>query len=254
LSTQGSLQRVKDWLPVAAQRRLKRLTRWPPVGTVRMGGLRRVTPISRTFGFDRGLPIDRHYIERFLSEESAPPGGAGTIRGHVLEFGDDIYTRRYGGRAVEQIDVLDVDASNDRATLVADITVPAGLPRDRFDAIICTQTLPFIYDVGAAVAGLHAMLKPGGSLLLTVPGVAKVWRRGDAQYGDYWRFTSRSVETLLRGAFGAGDVRVVAFGNVLTAAAFLYGLATSELTAAELDEHDPDFEVIIAARATKGGA
>ena len=33
----------------------------PPVGWVQLGSLRRVTPLSRDFGYDRGLPIDRHY-------------------------------------------------------------------------------------------------------------------------------------------------------------------------------------------------
>ena len=38
----------------------------PPVGEVRFGSLRMVTPISTNWGLDRGLPIDRYYIERAL--------------------------------------------------------------------------------------------------------------------------------------------------------------------------------------------
>jgi hypothetical protein len=234
-------------MPQRARRLAKRLTRWPPVGSVRMGGLRRLTPVSRTFGFDRGLPIDRHYIERFLHERSE----AGDVRGRVLEFGDDVYARRYGRGHVEHIDVLDLSPSNPRATIVADITVADALPREAFDCIICTQTLQFIYDVKAAVGGLHQMLRPGGTLLVTVAGVAKVWRRGEERYGDFWRFTSRSLGTLLGERFAPQEVSVSAYGNVLSAAAFLYGLATSELTASELDHRDPDFEVIVAAHAVK---
>ena len=54
---------LHSWLRVW----LKRYTSGPRVGRVRFGSLRRLTPISRAFGFDRGLPIDRYYIERFLS-------------------------------------------------------------------------------------------------------------------------------------------------------------------------------------------
>ena len=50
-------------------------------------------PVSRSFGFDRGTPVDRRYIEQFLARHAA------AIRGDVLEVGDDGYTRRFGGAA-----------------------------------------------------------------------------------------------------------------------------------------------------------
>jgi hypothetical protein len=56
---------------------------WPPVGWVNLGSLCRLTPISSDWGFERGLPIDRYYIEQFLAEHSSD------IRGHVLEIMDD---------------------------------------------------------------------------------------------------------------------------------------------------------------------
>src|SRR5436190_22347723 len=45
-------------------------------------------PLSRLFGLDRGQPIDRFYIERFLQAKSD------LIRGHVLEVGGRDYTER----------------------------------------------------------------------------------------------------------------------------------------------------------------
>jgi len=47
---------------------------------------------------------------------------------------------------------------------------------------------------------------------------------------------------------------VAIHGNVLATTAFLHGLATSELTAAELDAVDPDYQLLITARAVKGAA
>ena len=55
-----------------------------------MGDLARTTPISTNFGFDRGLPIDRYFIEKFLN------GNNQDIRGRVLEIGDNDYTARFG--------------------------------------------------------------------------------------------------------------------------------------------------------------
>jgi SAM-dependent methyltransferase len=225
---------------------LTRLTRRPPVGHVRFGSLRRVTPISETFGYDRGLPIDRYYIERFLQEHS------GTIRGRVLEVGDSTYTSRFGSdAAVERADILDVRADNPRATIVGDLTEPDRFSADAFDCVICTQTLPYIYDVHTAVRTLHRILRPGGTVLATVTSVSRIWTKGDRLYGDYWRFTSRSSRLLFEQVFDSEEISVASYGNVLAAASFLYGLATSELRRDELDYNDPDIPLLIGIKARK---
>lgn len=213
---------------------------------MRFGSLRRVTPISETFGYDRGLPIDRYYIERFLQEHS------GTIRGRVLEVGDSTYTSRFGNdAAVESADILDVRADNPRATIVGDLTEPDRFSADAFDCVICTQTLPYIYDVHTAVRTLHRILRPGGTVLATVTSVSRVWTKGDRLYGDYWRFTSRSSRLLFEQVFDSEEVAVASYGNVLAAASFLYGLATSELRRDELDYNDPDIPLLIGIKARK---
>lgn len=213
---------------------------------MRFGSLRRVTPISDTFGYDRGLPIDRYYIERFLQEHS------GTIRGRVLEVGDSTYTSRFGNdAAVERVDILDVRADNPRATIVGDLTEPDRFSADAFDCVICTQTLPYIYDVHTAVRTLHRILRPGGTVLATVTSVSRVWTKGDRLYGDYWRFTSRSSRLLFEQVFDSEQIAVESYGNVLAAASFLYGLATSELRRDELDYNDPDIPLLIGIKARK---
>ena len=216
----------------------------PPVGWVRFGSLRRLTPISQHFGFDRGLPIDRYYIENFLSRH------ANDIRGRVLEIGDDSYTRRFGGDRVTKSDVLHVEEGNLKATIVGDLTCATHVPSDIFDCFILTQTLQLIYDVRAALQTIYRILKPGGIVLATFPGISQI--SGD-QWGSqwYWSFTKQSARRLLGEVFPADNVTVEAHGNVLAASAFLYGLATQELLQAELDYHDPDYELIITVRGVK---
>jgi SAM-dependent methyltransferase len=222
---------------------------WPPVGRVRLGGLRRLEPISDRFGFDRGQPIDRYYIEKFLARHS------GDIRGHVLEFGDDGYTRAFGASApggddgVTEIDVLDVDRRNPRATIVADLSNGESIPSKEFDCVICTQTLFYIFDLRQAVSTLARILRPGGILLATVPGIARI---APPRERDCWRFTSVSARRLFEGSFSGENLEVEAHGNVLSSIAFLHGLAASELKASELDHRDPDFELLVAVRAVKG--
>jgi len=71
------------------------------------------------------------------------------------------------------------------------------------------------------------------------------------RFGEYWRFTSQSLRRLFENTFSPINVTVHTYGNVLVAAAFLYGLAVEDLRPEELSFHDPDYEVTIALRATK---
>jgi SAM-dependent methyltransferase len=236
---------VRRLLSVSARRRLRRLGAWPPVGSLRLGSLRRVTPISRNYGFDRGTPIDRHYIDRFLTRH------ASDVRGRVLEVGDDAYTRRFGGGRVHAVDVLHVEEGNPEATIVADLTDAPQIASMRFDCVICTQTLLLVYDVPSAIRTLHRILRPGGVVLATVPGVSRICRAEADAWGDFWRFTTMSAQRLFEESFGVGAVQVEAHGNVLAAVGMLHGIAAEELGARRLDSHDPDYEVLIGVRAER---
>jgi len=214
-------------------------------GGVRFGDLRRLEPVSRQFGLDRGRPIDRYYIENFLARHAEDIGG------RVLEIKDSALTRRYGGERVTVSDVLDVDENNKRATIVADLTRADHVPSNTFDCIICTQTLHFIYDISSAVSTLQRILRPGGILLATFPGIGQTSCQN--LHENYcWALTKLSARRLFEEAFPATDFEVEAQGNVLAAVAFLEGLAVSELRKEELDHHDPDYELLISVRAVKG--
>jgi SAM-dependent methyltransferase len=232
---------IQHWL--MAQRR--RLILRPRPGLVRFGSFRRFTPISQVFGFDRGLPIDRYYIEKFLSARAAD------IRGHVLEVGDATYTRKFGGDRVTKADVLHAIAGNSDATIIADLTSAEEIPSDAFDCVVLTQTLQFIYDIRAAVRSLYRILKPGGVALATFPGISQISRYDMERWGDYWRFTTLSGKRLFSEFFNEENVAVNSYGNVLATIAFLHGLAAEELKQSELDYQDPDYEMLITVRALK---
>jgi SAM-dependent methyltransferase len=233
----------------------KRLKARPPVGLLRFGSLRRVTPVDRAFGAARGTPIDRYYIEQFLKAQGASGSRIrGDIQGRVLEVGDAQYTEKFGGTlgsVVTVSDVLHTDPLHTAATVIGDLLRPAELPEASYDCVICTQVLLLIFDVRTAMRSLHRMLREGGVLLLTVPGISQICHPDADFWGDYWRFTSLSVRRLAEEVFAPENVTVRTYGNVLTAASFLYGACAEDLRRWELDSHDPDYEVTIALRAVK---
>ena len=210
------------------------------------GSLRRTRSISNSFGVDRGQPIDRYYIENFLAHH------ASDIQGRVLEIEDNSYTLKYGGSRVKTSDVLHVQEGHPQATIVADLTRAEHIPSDAFDCIIFTQTLSHIYDVRSAILTLYRILKPGGILLATFPGITRLHY---PEWGDwYWAFTTQSAPRLFEEAFPAENIRTEAHGNVLAAISFLHGLASEELSQEELDYHDPNYELLIILRAVKAAS
>ena len=212
---------------------------------VRWGSLDRATPISAHWGHDRGQPIDRYYIERFLA------GHADDIQGRVLEVGDARYTKQFGASRVTRSDVLHALPGNPDATFVGDIAQADDLPGDAFTCLLFTQVLQYVFEVRAAVRQMHRILAPGGVALVTVPGIIKADQGAMERWPDCWRFTSQSAHRLFEDTFGAGNVRVEAFGNVRAAVATLHGLAREDLRAADLDLRDPHYEVTIGVRAVK---
>ena len=205
-----------------------------------LGTIRRTTPLSQHWGYDRGTPIDRYYIERFLEEHRRD------IHGRVLEVKDSDYTDRYGV-GVERCDVLDIDPGNQQLSICADLATADSIPSDTFDCFILSQTLLLIYDVRSAIFHAHRILRPGGVLLVTVPAVSKMC----SLKSDYWRFTVASCSALFGEAFGSDHITVKSNGNVLAAVAFLTGMGSEELSRRELDMNDQQFPVTITVRATK---
>lgn len=223
--------------PLRWRKRLARARRPAWLGTIR-----RLAPLSEHYGRDRGTPVDRYYIERFLADERR------AITGRVLEVLNRDYTDRFGA-AVDRADVLDVDPSNVDATIVADLASADVIPSDTFDCFVLTQTLQYVYDLESAVAHVHRILRPGGTVLCSVPAVSRIGRLEIDS--EYWRLTAASCARLFTDAFVGGEVSVRARGNVLAGVAFLMGMSAEELSTSELEHDDPYFPVVVVVRATK---
>lgn len=212
----------------------------PRIGKVKFGDLRRLEPVCRGDGYDRGQPIDRFYIENFLAEHSP------LITGAVLEVGERTYTERFG-TGVTRSDMLNY-VDHDDATYVADLTDASEIPDNSYDCIIITQTLQMIFDVRAAVTTMHRILKPGGVVLCTVPCISQI---ADPAWTWYWGFTELALTRLLTESFSADGVRGRGYGNVLSATSFLQGMSAREFSEQELAFVDPEYPVIVAAVARK---
>lgn len=215
----------------------------------RIGGRLPTTPLSRTFGFERGTPVDRVYIERFLEQHRA------LVRGRGLEVADTRYLQRFGpdgGNEGVRASVLHL-LPGANVDVVGDLCEPRTLPHAAFDVFICTQTLQFVRDPARAMRGIATLLDDGGAALITVPGITPRSRYDADRWGDRWRFTPQALTTLIEGEPALRAIDVRGYGNYAVAVAALAGACAEDLPAAQLsdDANDDDFPVIVAAAVVK---
>ncbi len=204
------------------------------------------SPIWEKFGLNRGQPIDRFYIEEYLSAHRH------LITGHVMEIAENTYTLKYGNKQnMTKVDILHVDAEAEVATLIEDLTNIKTIHENMVDTFICTQTLNFIYDTKTAVKSMHKILKVNGKALVTVAGLSQISRFDMDRWGDYWRFTDKSLRNLLSEVFGEENVEIQIFGNSYSATMLLQGVATEEVDFNKIAVKDPNYQVILGAIITK---
>ncbi len=201
-------------------------------------------PISRVYGAERGQLIDRYYIEKFLAKNKD------AIFGKVMEIQDDRYTATFGEDRVTKADILDIDRKNKRATIYGDLRKLTNVTNSQYDCLILTQVLHLIDDMDSAISECKRILKPGGTLLVTVPTISRIDVAAGVK-GDFWRLTSASAQYLFGKHFSKEKLVIEEWGNVVSGMGFWVGLAREELSPEELSAKDENFPCVITIRATR---
>jgi Methyltransferase domain len=197
-------------------------------------------PLSDNYGFDRGTPLDRRYIEAFLARRQD------ALHGAVLEVGDDRYSRRFS--APSQTTVVDVDRTNPHATLIADLCEPTSLPAGAYDCVVLAETLHLLPAPAACIANCQQALVSGGSLLVTVPALKRL--SPSRPKSDYWRFTPAGLELLFEQTWD-GPFTIESFGNLRVCLGFLCAQVVEDLDDDDFARNDPRFPLTVVAHARK---
>ena len=111
-----------------------------------------LNPVSSIYGLDRGTPIDRYYINNFITKNSQ------LIKGKILEVGDDRYSQNFKN-SILSVDVLTKDIDeNIKKNLdtrsnyfFGDFEQDLNLKNNYYDCLILTQVFQCIYKIETAI-------------------------------------------------------------------------------------------------------
>lgn len=85
------------------------------------------------------------------------------------------------------------------AILVGDVVELAPeLSKDPYDLVICSEVLEHVLNPTAAIQAIASLVKPGGVVILTVPGGMKYWSKQDEVAGHYRRFEYEEFSKLIK--------------------------------------------------------
>jgi hypothetical protein len=192
-----------------------------------------VTPISPTYGFERGTPIDRYYVHRFFKARGH------LLTGRALEIQTTDHIRRYGS-AIQVADSLDINPAF-RPTYCCDLAQASVVPSAAYDCFVLPNTLCFLRNLEGALREALRIVRPGGAILATVPVFVPL----TPDVEDYWHASADGWRIILDRVWVGCETIVESHGNCLAAAAAMYGVAAEELTHEELGVADRRYPVLV---------
>lgn len=202
--------------------------------------------IDEDWGYRRGTPIGRVYIDKFLEKYKQH------IRGDIMEVAETTYSERFSVKEdTSSYTAIHIDGAD--GCRRANLETAEGLIEDEFDTMIITQTLAYIYDLKAVVKNIYKSLKKNGYCMITVTDIGHMGCLEADLYGSYWGFHSDGIKRLFIETFGEGNVTVEKYGNIKTVAAQLYGLAAEDIEKECLEWNDARYPMIIGVVAHKVG-
>lgn len=112
---------------------------------------------------------------------------------------------------VARYDGVDLWPRSDKVTFAGDVQALAMVPDGVYDSAICIEVLEHVPEPAKAVATIARILKPGGTVVITVPHLSRLH---DVPH-DYYRYTEYGLRYLLAQA-GLEVVSLQAKGGLLT--------------------------------------
>ena len=115
-------------------------------------------------------------------------------RGRFIDLGcGEMPYRQFIEKQVDAYDSFDVEARTTGVTYIGDIQDMRAVPSDTYDSAACLEVLEHVPDPFRAAREIYRILRPGGTLVLSVPHLSRLHEEPN----DFYRYTRYGVRRLL---------------------------------------------------------
>jgi Methyltransferase domain len=199
--------------------------------TVNFGDLKRYTPFCPNYGYSRGTPIDRYYLDRFIRDVRSQ------IVGTTLEIGGHPANREtYKLESVTEYCTMDLQQKSG-AHLLGDVHSKRAFGSRSFNSVILFNVLEHCARPWIVAENIHRWLKPEGKVFCMVPNAQRIHR----DPLDCWRILPDAFAIIFG---GYSESTITSYGNLLTTIAAMSGIAAEELDEKDLAEKNNEYPVI----------
>ena len=203
--------------------------------------LNSINKYSEKFGFDRGTPIDRYYIDEFIRNLEL-----NNEFNTALEFGELNYVEQFNVSHKFFLSHPDFSKSKDtKNQILFDLNTQKKYDGQKFDLIISTNVINFTKNPFVTLRHHIDMLNIDGTIFLTASSSMPISQFDAERWGDYWRFTPDAMHHLLENL--DCEYQVESLGNFKSSVAFLCGLASEEMEESDLKEKDNRYPLLVVA-------
>jgi hypothetical protein len=196
------------------------------------------------FGFDRGTPIDRYYVEKFFEKHRD------VITGNILEIDRNMYAGQFG-RNVLRVDSFDIEADPScPPTFVCDLAHCENvIPTEAYDCVLLPCTLSVLRELGPCLRNALRVVRPNGVILASCATFMPL----NTENADYWHYSPAGWREFLPSVWPGCEIVVEGYGNCLAVVAASMGLVVEDVTPKELDYCDPILPVTTTVFCRKAG-
>ena len=200
--------------------------------------------IGSDWGYRRGTPVGRVYIDMFLNKYRE------CIRGDIMEVAETTYSERFCQKN-DTTSFTAIHVEKKEGCRQANLETGEGFYKEEFDTMIITQTLAYIYNLNEVINTIYRSLKQGGHCFVTVTDIGHMGSIETEKYGAFWGFHRAGIAKLFTEVFGENNVMIESYGNLKTVVAQLYGICAEDLDKKIINKKDDRYPMIIGIVARK---
>lgn len=201
-------------------------------------------PLTRNFGFYRGTPIDRYFINKWIYDFLDEIDSGNKLKG--IEIGGFDYLKYNSKKYLANELVPKRELKKSKDSLCINLNEPINKDfklKEKYDFVICTQVLHVLENDINGLRIIYKLLKKGGLIIGSTAGTINPISIYDyKRWGCYRGYSDQGLKSILEKT--GFECQIETFGNFALAYEILNGAVVEDIDQSLFKENDEIFQIL----------